>query len=99
MNALLHRAVTAVQDRAVEITVAAALTGMTVWLTWWCAGPLGVVTGWWIAAELRLWQVRRTAPASTERCELPAADAVSDGPEPPSERVPAGQPVEGRAGA
>ncbi|WP_226363327.1 hypothetical protein [Pseudonocardia sp. ICBG1142] len=99
MNALLHRAVTVVRDRATEIAVVAALAGATLGLTWWFAAPLGFVTGWWAAAELRLWQVRRAVPASTARGELPAADDASDGPESPAERVSAGQQGKGRAGA
>ncbi|WP_226351969.1 hypothetical protein [Pseudonocardia sp. ICBG601] len=93
MNTHLHRAVSAVRDRTAEIGVVAALAGATLGLTWWFAAPLGFVTGWWAAAELRLWQVRRAVPASTTRGELPAADAVSGADESPAERV------EGRTGA
>ncbi|WP_226353028.1 hypothetical protein [Pseudonocardia sp. ICBG601] len=99
MNTHLHRAVTAGRDRLVEIAVVTALTGATLGLTWWFAAPLGFVTGWWAAAELRLRQVHRAVPASTTRGELPAADAVSGTAESPAEPVSAGQQVEGRARA
>ncbi|WP_226351873.1 hypothetical protein [Pseudonocardia sp. ICBG601] len=99
MNALLRHVATAVRDRLVEIAVVAVLAGATLGLTWWFTAPLGFMTGWWIAAELRLWQVRRAVPTSTPRGELPAADDASDGPESPAERVSAGQQDKGRAGA
>ncbi|WP_226353053.1 hypothetical protein [Pseudonocardia sp. ICBG601] len=99
MTALLHHAVTAVRDRLVETAVVTALAGATLGLTWWFAAPLGFVTGWWAAAELRLRQLRRAVPTSTPRGELPAADDASDGPESPAERVSAGQQDKGRAGA
>ncbi|WP_226358800.1 hypothetical protein [Pseudonocardia sp. ICBG601] len=98
MNALFRRVVAAVRDRLVEIAVVAALTVAAVWLTWWFAAPLGFVTGWWAAAELRLWQARRAVPASTTLAGQDPGD-VSGGAVSPSGRVSAGQRVEGRAGA
>ncbi|WP_226358787.1 hypothetical protein [Pseudonocardia sp. ICBG601] len=99
MNTHLHRAVTAVRDRTAEIGVVTALAGATLGLTWWFAVPLGFMTGWWIAAELRLWQVRRAVPASTTLAGQGPADVVSGGAVSPSGRVSAGQRVEGRARA
>ncbi|WP_226360926.1 hypothetical protein [Pseudonocardia sp. ICBG1142] len=99
MNALLHRVAAAVRDRAVELGAVGTLLAATVGLTWWFTAPLGFAIGWWIAAELRLRRARRANPGSTTRGEPPTAHAVSSAAVSPTERVSAGQQVEGRAGA